>query len=180
MSANLPIAVGDEVTADILNEISGINDSASFLRTTTVSPLVSSANTDTSILTGSFDFVSGYAYEITLSARFAIAGTYTTDGVVPRALFGLRRTNASGTQIYNSGYVPVTDNANYHFHGSQIVKVTAGDTTQTISFNAQYSSVAGASSMSINLNGSVTPAVMTIKRIGLAANHADAVELPTS
>jgi hypothetical protein len=180
MVASLPVAVGDEVTADLLNEISGINDSASFLRITTVSPLVSSANTDASILTGSFDFISGYAYEITMAARFAIAGTYTTDGVVPRCIFGLRRTNASGTQIFNSGYIPVTDNANFHFDGSQVVKVTAGDTTQTISFIAQYSSVAGASSMSINLNGTVTPARMTIKRIGLAANHADAIELPTA
>jgi hypothetical protein len=182
VSANLPVAVGDEATADLLNELCDSLWSASFLRTTGASPLVSSANTKTSILTGSFDFVSGYAYEISIQCRFTIDITASTTAVTEaRALFNITRTNAAGTSLYGSGYEGTTeDNAPLHFYASQIVKVTAGDTTQTLSFNGQYSSNLSAASMAISVNGSTTPARMTIKRIGLAANHADAIELPTA
>lgn len=182
MTANLPVAVGDEVNSDLLNEISGMNDSASFLRTTSASPLTSSANTNTSILTGSFDFVSGYAYEIIIQCRFTIditaSGSATTEA---RALFGITRSTAGGTAIFSAGYEGTTEDlAPIHFSASQVVKVTNGDTTQTLSFNGQYSSNLTAVALNITTNGSVTPARMTIKRVGLAANHADCVELPTS
>lgn len=182
MTANLPVAVGDEATADLLNEISGMNDSASFLRTTSASPLTTTASTPASITSGSYDFVSGYAYEIIMTCRFQLTGG-TVSATEPRtALFSLKRATAAGTEIYNSGRVETSSSEVVHFHSSQVVKVTNGDTTQTIHFTGQFDNSLGivTTTMNVTTNGSVTPARMTIKRIGMASNHADAVELPTS
>lgn len=182
MTANLPLDVGDIVTADLLNEVSGISDSETFLLTSNLSPLTSSANTNATILSGSYTFTSGYAYEISIQCRFTVditANAASTD--VGRALFGLTRATAAGTGIYNSGYIGMpSDLTPQHFAGSQVVKCTAGDTTQTICFVGQYSSVLTAVALNITTNGAVTPARMTIQRIGLASNHSDALEVPTS
>lgn len=189
MTANLPVAVGDEVTADLLNEISGVNDSASFLRTTSASPLTSTAGDAgrTTITSGSFDFVSGYAYEIAITCRFNMSGGTSTATDPRTALFSIRRSTASGTEVYNSGRLEnVSGGASagevIHFYSAQIVKVTAGDTTQTLCFTGQFDNNLGVVTTALNIttNGSITPARMTIRRIGLAANHSDAVELPTS
>jgi hypothetical protein len=182
VTANLPVAVGDEATADLLNEISGMDDSASFLLTTSASPLTTTANTAAIITSGSYDFVSGYAYEMTITCRFTTGGGSVTATAERTCVFSLSRATAAGTKFYNSGRVEVASSNAVHFHGSQVVKVTAGDTTQTICFNGEFDNGAGvvANTMAITTNGSTTPARLTIKRIGMAANHADAIELPTS
>lgn len=180
MTANLPIEVGDLVDADLLNEISGIEASVSFLNTVGASPLVSSANTNALIVSGSYDFVSGYAYEISAQCRWTVTGS-PTGSVEPRVMFNFTRVNASGTSIWAGGYLGAGESlAPMHFYGSQIVKVTGGDTTQTICLNGQYSTVGSASAMGITTNGATTPARLTIKRIGLASKHSTCLELPTS
>jgi hypothetical protein len=182
MSANLPVAVGDEATADLLNELSDSLWSASFLNTTGASPLTSTAGTPASITSGSFDFVSGYAYEIVITCRFSLTGGTTSVTEARTALFGIRRSSTSGTQIYNSGRLETITTEVVHFHSSQVVKCTSADTTQTLVFTGQFDNNLGivTTAMNVTTNGSTTPARMTIKRIGLAANHADAIEIPTA
>ena len=189
MPANLPIVVGTEIDADILNEISGIEASKSFLLTSSLSPLTSTAGSagTATIISGSFDFVAGYAYEITMACRWVMAGGTTTATEGRSCLFGLRRATAAGTAIYNSGREMAMENAGsasdgHHFSSSTVVKCTTADTTQTICFVGQFDNNLGvvSTSLTIQTNGSVTPGLLCIKRIGLADNHPDAVEIPTS
>jgi hypothetical protein len=180
MPANLPITVGTAVDADLLNEISGISESASFISVTSLSPLTSTAGVKAAILSGSFSFTSGYAYEITIQCRWSVAGTPTLSAE-PMALFGVTRAAASGTAIFNTAYLsPPASGVSTHMMGSQIVKCTAGDTTQTLVFCAEFSAAASGTSMAVGPNGTVSPSRMTIKRIGLSANHNDAIEIPTT
>lgn len=182
MVARLPVTVGTEVDADLLNEISGVQASASFLTAASIVPLVSAASTKAVIASGSFDFVSGYAYEISVQCRFSFTGATSLVNAEPVMIASLSRVNAAGTEFFASGVMAVTPPASlHHCSASQIVKCTAGDTTQTICFLGQYvTNGTGATALNINVNGSTSPARLTIKRIGLAASHSDAVEIPTS
>jgi hypothetical protein len=153
--------------------------SKSYVLTTPIAPLVTTANQATTVLTGSFNFKSGYAYEIAFSTRYQFAGFTATASAEPRGTFGLHRINPAGTLIYQGGYTNASDTADFQTYQSMVVKVTAGDTTQTIALTGQYSSVAGTTSMTIPASPQ-QPVRMTIRCIGVASDHSDALELPTS
>lgn len=161
-------------------EINALLSAQSYNNLTSQSPLVSTAGVDAEIVAGSFQFVQGYAYEITWAVRLIVNGTGTNcRGSIVR----FHRASSSGTLINSAGYVDAdavgTDKMN---SGSFELKRTGATTTQTLSMCAQFSSVATGgtvTSMATSVT-STSPARFTIKCIGLAAAFPDAPEVPTS
>lgn len=173
MVAELPVEVGDLVTADLLEEIAGLTSYTSFV-TTPIQPLVSAAGTDTLITTVTVDFISGYAYEVfyTFPVQF-------TGGTSPfNAYAKIRRTNAAGTVIHDPGGTAAVTTNFVQVVGECMLKCTAGDTTQTLALIGGFSTSGSPTSMDVEA-ASTRRAQLRVKRVGYAEEY-DALEVPTA
>lgn len=136
---------------------------------------MSAASTDTLIATVSHDFIDEFAYEISYSVCVQFNG-----GTSPfNAFTKIRRTNASGTVIYDPGGTACVTSNFVKIEGSVIVKVTNGNTTQTLALIGGYSTSGSPTSMDVEAHSSRRTRV-EVKRIGTAAEYTDALELPTA
>jgi hypothetical protein len=169
---------GTRITSEVVDEITDQLITGSEVDTAGVRPVVSSSGTWGLVKTKTFDFKDGYAYKISYQGRVqANSASSTTMYAVE---LGLLRTNASGTLIHSPGYVTALGNANWaNVSAFIIVKVTGGDTTQTIALCGRYSSVNTPTSMDVE-SSSTSPAILDIEVHGLASDHSAAPELPTA
>lgn len=166
---------GDPIYADDINAVSELLDSAGVVVTTAAAPLTSSSGTDVAVASLAYEFVSGYAYEISYGMRMQING-----GTSPFVVYSkLRRASAAGTVIIDPGGTAVITTNFIWIEGRTIVRRTAATTTQTIVSVAAFGTTGAPTS--IDLEASATsPAFLNIRPIGLAANYSTAPEVPTS
>lgn len=152
-------------------------DSVCELEAVGTRPLVSASATPTLILTKQYSFLDGYAYLIMWAARVQLNGG--TANAVFGAEASIRRTNAAGTAIFSPGYTAVPAANFAQLSGWGIVKVTGGDTTQTLALCAQYAATNGPTSMDVE-SQTASRTGLTICVYGQATDHSDAMELPTA
>jgi hypothetical protein len=150
-------------------------DASITLSSTPIQPLVSAASTDALIATVSHAFKTGFAYEISYSVCVQFNG-----GTSPfNAFTKIRRTNASGTVIYDPGGTAAVTSNFVKIEGSVLVKVTGGDTTQTVALIGGFSTSGSPTSMDVEAF-STRRTRLEVRRIGTAAKYTGALELPTA
>lgn len=172
------LPVSTRLTAAAIAPITDSLDSESEIDTAGVRPIVSASGTWGLIDTKTYDFKDGYAYRISYQVRLQANSASTTNPYAVEA--GLLRTNASGTLIHSPGYVVAVGNANWaNCNGFIVLKVTGGDTTQTIALCGRYSSTNTPTSLDAE-SSSTSPCILLIEVVGLAADHPQAPELPTA
>lgn len=166
---------GDEVYADDINQVAELLDSASVVVTTAVTPLTSTAGTDVVVTSLAYEFVQGYAYEISFSMRMQVNGSGGPYAVYSK----VRRANAAGTVINDAGSAAQVG-SNFAMLASRVlVKRTGATTTQTIAAVCAFVASGGATSLDLEAS-STSPATLLIRPIGLASAHSGALEVPTS
>jgi len=170
------VSAGGIITAAHVNDITDwLNDRSITLSSTPIQPLVSASGTDTLITTVTHDFVDEFAYEISYSWCCQFTG-----GTSPFNAFSkIRRTNASGTVIYDPGGVAAITTNFVHIQGSVIVKVTAGNTTQTLALIGGFSTSGSPTSIDVEA-ASTRRTRLEVKRVATAAEYSTALELPTA
>ncbi len=170
--------VAATVTADLATKEPLLDEmfaSLSSYVTGAVTPLSSTANADTLITSLAYTFKTGYAYEISYSARLQVAG-----GTSPFVCsLKLRRANAAGTVIHDPGGSAMITTNFLGIDRRCVVKRTGANTTQTVALVANFGSTGGPTSVDLEA-ATVAPAGLTIKCIGYAANHSSAQEIATA
>jgi hypothetical protein len=150
-------------------------DSSVAFSTSAITPLVSAANTNASIITLSHAFKAGFAYRIswTWCAQF-------TGGTSPFVPFTkIARSSASGTAIDDiGGGTAITTNF-HRMDGSTVVKCTSANTTQTIVLIGGFSTTGSPTSMDVEA-ASTRRTRLEIQRIGTATKYSGALEVPTA
>lgn len=165
-------ATGDLVTSKAVLRPRFVASSLS-----SITPLVSAANTDGQVLSVSATFLNGYAYRLWWAFK-----TQHNGGTSPFVSYArIRRASATGTIIYEAGGVACITTNYMHNTGFCDLKNTSGaDHTQTISLCAGFSASGGATSLDI-IAGSTTPRLLRIEIIGTAAQYGvGALEVPTA
>lgn len=166
--------VGDIVTADRLNELDQ-GDSFSAFTTTAVSPLVTGAGNEAVILTVDANFKAGFAYEVSW-VWFAQFNSGTSPFM---AVSKIRRNNTSGTEIVTTNGTTILTTNVGRVEGSEILKCTVADTTQTIALVGSYSTTGTPTSMNLSALSN-RRCRLVVKVIGLASDYSGAAEVPTA
>lgn len=148
---------------------------------TPVQPIVAAAASgEAVIMTGSFSFKLGYAYQIGWKWRGQINvgnGTGTVFNMYSR----VRRATISGTYLDDTGGTATVGANLTRMQGSVIVKNTVADTTQTLVLIAGYFSTGLGTTSTMDLEAATTARTeFWCAPIGLAANFSGALEIPTA
>jgi hypothetical protein len=173
-----PTEVGDLVTADSLNAAYAVDvDAASVFNATVINSLVTATGTDGVVLTlSNFPFKAGYAYEIDYFFRCQASGGTAPYDIGSR----LRRASVSGTIFHDNGNTAQGTGNFGSVLGRCVVKCTTADTTQTVVLVAQFVGTGGGGNRLDIENASSSRSRMYIRKIGLATDFTDALEMPTA
>lgn len=151
------------------------NNAAAGQATTQTNSFTTAAGTFASVITKSYAFLDEYAYKISYSYRVQVIGGTSPFAVETR----LRRASASGTVFHAPGNTAAVATNFMTMSGFCVVKVTNGNTTQTIVVSAAFSSSGAPTSMDLE-GASDARHTLLIERLGPAAEFPDALELPTA
>lgn len=131
---------------------------------------------ETVVLTLSNEYKSERLYRVSYSFRVQMNG-----GTSPFAPFTrIRRTNASGTLIYDPGITAAVTANNVHIHGECYLKRTGTtDTTETIALTISRNATGSPTSLDVEATATA-PSMLLIEEIGPASDFSGAIEVPTS
>ena len=169
----MTVFAGDPIYASDSNNTN--NNASAGQSTTQTNSFTTAANTFASVVTKSYAFLDEYAYKISYFYRVQVIGGTSPYNVETR----LRRASASGTVFHAPGGTAAITTNFMKMDGWCIVKVTNGNTTQTIVVSAAFTSSGAPTSMDLEGATDARNTVL-IERLGPASDFPDAIELPTS
>lgn len=148
-------------------------DASVAFSTTAITPLTGSTGTDVSIITLSHAFKAGYAYRISWQWAAQITG-----GTSPYAVQSkIKRSNASGTLIDDSGNQAVITTNFARITGDVVVKCTVANTTQTLCLTGAMTG----SGTALDVEAASTRRIrLECRRIGTSTKYSGALEIPTA
>lgn len=150
-------------------------DNSVAFSTTAITPLTTSTATDVSIITVSHAFKVGYAYRISWQWAAQVAGTGPSYSVQSK----IKRSNASGTLIDDSGGFTVVGTNFTRILGDVVVKCSVANTTQTICLTGAMSVTGTPTALDVEA-ASTRRTRLEVRRIGTATKYTSALEVPTS